>query len=272
MILHAKHTLMQNMTFIYIIINDTDVIIIALALFHRLRSEHIFEDLVIEFGVGKNDRRISIKNLAESLGQTRSQAMVFFHAFTGCDTTSSFKNIGKKKAFEALKCYSEIETIFADFYNNPFPNFAEDDAIFGKIQRFVIIMYSKTFPLFDVNEARLDLYFARTQSLESIPPTKNALFLHTRRALLQSGIWSCCLDAMQNLSSTKDFGWTESSDSIKWSPQWMTQNEASKECREFVKCGCKTSCTGSKRCKCNSADLKCTLLCSCQCSEKVSYS
>ena len=72
--------------------------------------------------------------------------MVFFHAFTGCDTTSSFKNIGKKKAFEALKCYSDIEILLSDFYNNPFLNFTEDDAIFEKIQQFVIVMYSRTSP------------------------------------------------------------------------------------------------------------------------------
>ena len=72
---------MQNMTFIYIIINDTDVIIIALALFHRLRSEHIFEDLVIEFGLGKNERRISIKNLAVTWANSKSSDGFFscFH-------------------------------------------------------------------------------------------------------------------------------------------------------------------------------------------------
>ena len=61
-----------------------------------LRSDYIFDDIVIEYGMGKNHKKISIKNLAKSLGQTRAQALVFFHAFTGCDTTSAFKSIGKK--------------------------------------------------------------------------------------------------------------------------------------------------------------------------------
>ena len=89
---HVKHALSQNMTFIQIFSNDTDVVIIAL-----LRSDSIFDDIVIKYGMGKTHRKISIKNLAESLGQTCAQALVFFHAFTGCDTTSAFKNIGKKK-------------------------------------------------------------------------------------------------------------------------------------------------------------------------------
>ena len=272
LLLHAKSALSQNMTFVYIISNDTDVIIIALGVYHKLCSEHIFDDMVIEFGIGQHERRISVKSLAESLGQTRSQAMVFFHSFTGTDTTSSFRNIGKKRAYEAFKAYSEIEQIFSDFHVNPFPNFDEEHEKFKKIQRFVILMYSKTSLLHNTDEARLDLYFSRSQNIENIPPTKNALFLHTRRALYQSGVWSRCLEAQQNLPSPKDFGWLESSDQvIKWIPNWMSQFQASIECREFVKCGCQTSCTSSKRCKCNSADLKCTRLCKCKCLDKVMY-
>ena len=91
-------------------------------------------------------------------------------------------------------------------------------------------------------------------------------------ALFQSGVWSRCLETIQNLPSPKDFGWIETEDdAVKWTPNWMTQFEASKECREFVKCGCKTSCIGSKKCKCNSVDLKCTRLCTCKCSFVVSY-
>ena len=150
------------------------------------------------------------KLLAESLGQTRAQALVFFHSFTGSDTTSAFKGIGKKKAYQALKAYPEIKNIFADFHQHPFPNFDENDDKFAKIQRFVILMHSQISILNSVNEARMDLYFTRTQNIETIPPTKNALFLHTRRSLYQSGIWSRCLEADQNLPSPKDFGWMDS--------------------------------------------------------------
>ena len=100
--------------------------------------------------------------------------------------------------------------------------------------------YSRTSILNFVNEARMDLYFTRTQNIETIPPTKNALFLHTKRALYQSGVWSKCLEAIQNLPSPKNFGWKDSGEVlIKWVPHWTTEAEASKECREFVKCACK---------------------------------
>ena len=96
-------------------------------------------------------------------------------------------------------------------------------------------MYSQTSILNSVNEARMDLYFTRTQNIETIPPTKNALFLHTRRSLYQSGIWSRCLEADQNLPSPKDFGWMDSGELlVKWVPNWTTEAEANKECRKFV--------------------------------------
>ena len=97
---HAKHALNEGMTYINIVSNDTDVIILALGVYHKLRADHVFDEMTIEFGMGKNKREISIKNLANSLGQARSQALIFLHAFSGCDTISAFKSIGKKKAYE----------------------------------------------------------------------------------------------------------------------------------------------------------------------------
>ena len=99
------------------------------------------------------------------------------------------------------------------------------------------------------------------------PPDR---LLHTKRSLYQSGIWSRCLEPQQNLPSPEDYGWKDSNRTpVKWEPLWMTQSEASKACREFVKCGCTTICGSSARCSCKSADLRCTLLCKCKCTDKL---
>ena len=127
-----------------ILSNDTDVVIIGLGIYHRLRSNHVFEDIIIDFGVKKDHRAISLKLLAESLGEPRCQALPFFHAFTGSDTTSAFKSIGKKKAYEALKAFAEAGRTFAFLQNNPFYDIQEADDRFKIIQRFVIVMYNKT--------------------------------------------------------------------------------------------------------------------------------
>ena len=245
-------------------------VIIGLGIYHRLRSNHVFEDIIIDFGVKKDHRAISLKLLAESLGEPRCQALPFFHAFTGSGTTSAFKSIGKKKAYEALKAFAEAGRTFAFLQNNPFYDIQEADDRFKTIQRFVIVMYSKTSTLSNVNEARLQLYFQRTHNIETIPPTENALLLHTKRAIFQSGVWARCVDNHQNLPSPQGFGWKKSDEvDWQWKPIWMTQHEASKEFREFAKCSCKgESCT---RCACYKASLRCTLLCSCKCENQVTY-
>ena len=74
-------------------------------------------------------------------------------------------------------------------------------------------------------------------NLENVPPSKNALLQHTKRAIYQTGIWSRCLEPIQNLPPPSDFGWINSSvdPDIPWEPLWFTNGEASKECREFFK-------------------------------------
>ena len=275
LVIHIKHGLSEGMNNFVVSSCDTDVIVILLGVYHQLRSAHDFSDIVVDFGIKKDNKRISIKNLACSLGQTRCQALIFFHSFTGADCNSAFKGVGKKKAYAVLDSYPEVENVFAGFHTDPFQNLDEDDGKFNTIQRFVVLLYSRTSLLHSVNEARMELYYARSQNHENIPPTKNALLFHTKRAIYQSGVWSQSLEEQQNLPSPKNFGWKESEGVVKiWEPLWMTLQEASKEIRELrVKCGCKATppCTSTARCICKSAGFRCSLLCSCKCTNKISY-
>ena len=266
---HVQHGLSQGMNRVKILSNDTDVVIIALGVYHTLRSRYIFDDIVIEFGSKKEHRTISLKSLALTLGESRCHALPFFHALTGSDTTSAFKSIGKKKAYEALRAYPSAETTLAHFHFHPFQELNEEDAKFKIIQRLVILMYSRTSSDMEVNVARMHLY-SSSQNIEHIPPTSNSLLFHVRRSIYQCGIWSKCLLACQSRPSPQNYGWERAiGPVVLWKPLWMTEKEASKKCREWlVKCGCKTPC---KNCKCKQASLKCTIFCSCQCKEKVTY-
>ena len=131
-------------------------------------------------------------------------------------------------------------------------------------------MYSRSSSDMEVNQARMNLYATR-KHIERIPLTSNSLLFHVRRSIYQCGIWSKCLLAHQSRPSPQNYGWQKAiGPDAKWNPLWMTEKEASKECREWlVKCGCKKSC--NKSCTCKASSLKCTLFCSCQCKEKVTY-
>ena len=92
------------------------------------------------------------------------------------------------------------------------------------------------------------MFFKKNQNLEHVPPSENALLQHTKRAIYQTGIWSKCLEPMQNNSPPSDFGWKRSDidPEISWEPVWFTNGEASKHCRKFLKCACQ----GAAGCVC----------------------
>ena len=54
------------------------------------------------------------------------------------------------------------------------------------IERFVILMYDSTSSAEDINECRRELFTKKAKAVENIPPTKDALTQHAKRAMLQS--------------------------------------------------------------------------------------
>ena len=74
---------------------DTDVMVIAISTFQQLG----ISELWIAFGTGKNFRYVPIHDIVKELGPTRAGSLIAFHAFTGCDQTSSFAGRGKSTAW-----------------------------------------------------------------------------------------------------------------------------------------------------------------------------
>ena len=79
-------------------------------------------ELICQFGFANNIRRYNINNLCSSLKSDVCKALPFFHAFTGCDTTSSFYDHGKLKFFDAWMKYKDednITSVFNELCNEP---------------------------------------------------------------------------------------------------------------------------------------------------------
>jgi len=93
MFIHAAHAARHGHTKVVLQTVDTDVLVLAVA-----QTSHLgLAELWSEFGVGKHYRVISASNIASVLGYEKSSALPFFHALTGCDTTSAFSGRGKKR-------------------------------------------------------------------------------------------------------------------------------------------------------------------------------
>ena len=186
------------------------------------------------------------------------------HAFFGCDTVSSFSGIGKKTAWDVWRSSPNQAALFSRLSQTP-----EEvtDGDMGKIERFVVLLYSRTSQVTTVNAARKQLFSYGNRKLENIPPSRAALLQHAKHASFQAGhVWGQAIIADPSLPSPSEWGWQDNHG--KWTPLWTTLAEASKGCRELVNCICKKRCLG--RCKCHKSNLKCTQLCFCggQCTEQ----
>ena len=87
---------------------DTDVVIIAIVLFRQLSLVHLW----IEFGTGKDRRWLPIHDYANALEERVCSGLLFWYAFTGCDTASSVCGRGKLSAWDVWKAFPEVTETF----------------------------------------------------------------------------------------------------------------------------------------------------------------
>ena len=94
LLLHCKDEVVCGHKIVSIRTVDSHVVAIAVGVFEQILADELW----IAFGTGKKYRFIPIHELVASLGSMKALSLPFFHAFTGCDTTSSFSSRGKKSA------------------------------------------------------------------------------------------------------------------------------------------------------------------------------
>ncbi|KAE8740339.1 hypothetical protein FOCC_FOCC014156 [Frankliniella occidentalis] len=254
LMLHAKQAATHGFARVMVRTTDSDVVVLSVWATQEVSS---LEELWLSYGTGKNHCFIAAHEIATSLGPQKCRALPTFHAFSGCDTVSSFSGVGKKSVWEAWDVYPEaslgFEALSEERVNEALPF----------IEKFVVTTYSRNSKEIGVNGCREEL-FKRGRQIETIPPTADALLQHMRRAAFQSFVWTTSLVALQDLPNAKDWGWKLQENN--WLPVWWrTLPEAGKACRALISCKCKQACT---RCSCRKATeggLACTALCTCPC-------
>jgi len=256
--LHAWHATSEGFKSLMIDANDTDVIVIAISQMPSLKSIGL-EQMWIRFGKGEHTRWIPIHDLVSTLGPEKTNGMLFFHAFTGCDVVSGFNGKGKKTAWQTWNVFSGASATFAKLSCRP-SEIEESDL--HVLEKYVVLMYDRSSTTSSVDEARLDLFARKQRSYDMIPPTQSVLKQHAKRAAYQAGhIWGQCVNRQPEPQCPSEWGWSKKGDD--WEVVWTTLEPVSKSCHELTKCGCKTECGG--RCKCVKNGLFCTLLCTCPC-------
>ena len=95
-------------------------------------------EVLIDFGTGDHRRMISLNRSFDSLGCSFTKALLLFHAFTGCDSTSSFFGKTKTFWFNQLQSYPRKEEVTEAFENlswTPLQSAAQDNM--AEIELFV---------------------------------------------------------------------------------------------------------------------------------------
>ena len=258
--IHLKHAIEKDLIRTACILsNDTDVIIIALSYFAQLKALGL-EQLWVSFGTGKRRRWLPIHDLSAHLGPEKSKGLLFFHAFSGCDTVSGFRGKGKKSFLQTCNVFPDITETFAKL--SRFPVSISDMDVY-ELARFVVLLYDRASPFSDVNAARKTLFMQKGTQFDHLPPTMAALTQHIKRAVYQGGIiWGQALEADPKLLPPGHWGWIKNSDN-SWNIYWTDLSPISDICKELCKCSCKKQC--SARCSCRKSNLQCTSICTCSC-------
>ena len=134
-----------------------------------------------------------VHDIASSMGQQKSRALLAFYAFTGSDQTSSFANNGKKTARDTWAICDEVMEAFRYLSTTPSTSAVTD--AFPVLERYTVLLYDRTSPCTSVNDARKDLFTCKGRDIDHIPPTGDALPQHAKRAAFLAGhCWGKCLE------------------------------------------------------------------------------
>ena len=150
---------------------NTDVVI-AVAAFKEIKAEEIW----VAFGTGTNFRYMPIREIVTFLNLRMCASLPFF---TPLQVTTQFLHFaGKRTAWETWNIYLDVTHAFEELLQ--MPDQVSDNSM-ALIERFVVLMYSKTSEIDEVNEARKQFFTLKSRSLENIPPTQTALVQHIKR-------------------------------------------------------------------------------------------
>lgn len=245
LILHALDAYQRNYKRIAVICRDTDVLLLLLFHLGNLSAE-----VWMIAGTAKQRKCFPVHSIARNLDSNVIRNVLCFHAFTGCDTTSSFSGFSKKSCW---KLFQKYPTLLGALGRDSDTEGAEE---------FICKLYGGDgTEIVDVDLMRYNLFSKAKKSLDLLPPTKDALELHCRRVNFQAKIWmQACVTHMEVGLAVDTGGWQPGQKGLE--AVWTRLPAVPKACVELTTCGCKSKCS-TVRCKCYKSGQICIFECSC---------
>ncbi|KAL8572154.1 hypothetical protein ACOMHN_057829 [Nucella lapillus] len=258
LLLHASHAAEAGYEAVMISSNDTDVLVLNIAFCGAIKAP-----LYQRSGTSTRTQLIDIGKVASSLGPSVCTALLGLHAYTGCDSVSSFAGKGKVAALKMLKSNENVQQAFSDLGKD----WELSGELFKKLEQFTCKLYAPKQPTTGVNELRYQLLCAKNGDIEShqLPPCQDCLWKHAQRANYQAGLWRRCLENDPQAPDPVGSGWTvERADGKNiLAIDWMNVQPAPDAVLELLACSCRKECT-TEVCVCLMNGLKCTDMCKLQ--------
>jgi hypothetical protein len=231
---------------------DTDLLILLL---HHMDSRK--KTLYFRSDKKSKEQRVyNVNTLKECLGQRLCSQLLFIHAFTGCDTTSTVFGMGKKTFFQkAAEGDKELESCALAFTE---PG-QTSDAIEQHGNQSMVVLFSgkRSDSLASLRHSVLKKKVVSASSFVAparLPPTASSTKFHSLRVYYQIMVW---LGLDNNLDAT-DWGWKI--EDHQFVPVMTAKNAAPDNLLQIVHCNCTTACT-TQRCTCRRYGLPCTSVC-----------
>ena len=176
-----------------------------------------------------NDIYSSVKRI----GHNKAKALIGFYAFTGCDTTGSFRKRGKIKWLKNFNCCAdEFTDAFVEMGESEYPS----DNILCTLERFVCEQYCPKYKGANLSEARWYLFQKNSKGMDLLPLSRDAFNQHVQRANFQSRIWKESGAPMQNVGDPVNHGWNRDEEGL-YHAIGFENTIAPKDIIELVRCG-----------------------------------
>ena len=143
-LLHAADAAKSGYNTLLIESPDTDVLV--LLVHHR---QHLVPEVWMHAEMGDSRRYILVHKVHHSQPKEVSEALLGFHAISGCDTTSNFSGYGKKLTW---KSFLKQPSVLSEIGIQPFT-----DKTMSSAERFVIKLYYGNSNELSINELRTNL-------------------------------------------------------------------------------------------------------------------
>ena len=197
----------------------------------------------------------------ESLGPKRSEALLAFHVFTGCDQTGRFCGKSKSNWWKNfMKTDNDVLNAFAHLgIGEDLPTLET----LASLEEFVVELYAgsnRSKSITSLADLRWHLFSKYQTEAEKLPPTFGALKYKIFRTHFVTMVLRRSHLAIQNLPPAQNYGWERSNQALV--PMLTDNLPAPLALIELSSCSCKSSCTNN-RCKCRKNGFICTDMCKC---------